>query len=375
MATKVGSAKATAKLNPLAPKLDLKPISPSSYATENIASVYEFPATIAKQLAALDVLQPNQGFNFFSQIASVLRPSSIKVADAISNSGSSLARRILITGPAGSGKSFVLLQATALALQKKFVVVSLPRGEELVNSSWPYQLDADSNEWRQNEYVSSLLGRINSANANVLQLQNLSRELNFDRHMISSKASLSKLLDIGVQDSAVAHEVLLAFLDEMDIEGRPPMLLTLDNISITSIPSKYRNPDFDAIHPHDLAIVKLFNSYLNGSKSLRNGAVMACTSSLPTCSPKALNIALGLERQNPFETVDPRIGSSIVGAKVVEVGKYTAPESKSIISHYASAGLVRGLTADKITDSIARQKALMGGDVAREIFRSCVKLV
>lgn len=371
-AAKIGSSQATTKLNTSAPKLDLPQVTPAVFTKEHVGTVFEAPSNVASQLYALDVLQKQGGYQYFSQIASVLRESSIELADILALDGSSKDRRVILDGPAGSGKSVAMLQAITLALQQKWVVVSVPRSEALVDSTCPYAWDEQRKSWRQDTYMSELLGRIAEANKSVLQLQNTSRSFSFDRHSIPEKATLYKLVEIGSQDPGVSHSIFDAFMTEMNLEGRPKLLLTLDNLSISTLPTRYRDRDYNVVHPFDLEIIKNFVSYLNGTKLLTNGVVLTNTSSKPPCVPRSLQIALGKAQRLPFEVIDDRIAQGVSGLRSIHVGGYTSTEATSVLQHYASAGLIRGHTSADITESFVKQRTLMGG-VGREVFKSCLK--
>lgn len=372
-AAKIGSSRPVAKLNPSAPKVDLKQSQVSLYKEEMKGSILETPQSVVLQLYALDVMQRQGGYQYFSQFATILRDSTIKLAEIMAKDTSSQNRRILVDGPAGCGKSVTLLQAISLALQQRWLVIAIPRGESLVDSSFPYIYDQKRKSWRQDQYMAELLGRIAEANKDVLQLQNVSKTYNLDRHTIPEKSSLHKMLQIGAQDPAIAHDIFDTFLAEVNLEGRPAVLFTLDNFTITTVPSRYRDPAFSAVHAFDLEIMKTFISFLDGSRSLTKGVVITNTSSQPSVAAKALDVALNHAEKPLFEDVDPRIGACLEGVEVLNVGQYTPLEAKSVVQHYASAGLIRGHSAADITDSFVKQKTLMGGAIGREVFRSCLK--
>lgn len=373
LANKIGSTKPTAMLNSAAPRVELKQLTPDSFTDEAIGTVFETPTNLVTQLRALDMLQKRGGYQFFSQIASVMRKPSVELAEMITKNGSSSCRRAVIDGPPGSGKSVALLQMVTLALSKQWVVIAIPRAEELTDSSHSYAYDPERSTWRQDTYLAELLSRTASANKNVLQLLNTSKSYAFDRHSLPANSTLHKLLEIGAADPVVAQAVFESFLDELSLDGRPSVLIALDNMSIATLPTQYRDAELKAIHPFDLEILKWFTTYLNGTKTLKNGAVMASTSSIPACKPRALQIALNHSRPLPFEEVDPRIATAISGAKIVRVSSYTQAEISSVVQYYASAGIIKTSLAE-VSESYAKQRSLMGGAIGREVFRSCLKM-
>lgn len=374
-AAKIGSSKATTKLNDAAPKIPLPMLSPQACTAEQVGTMFETPSSVVTQLQSLDVLQRQGGYQYFSQLASVLRGPSVELANIMAQDGSSKDRRILLDGPAGSGKTIATTQAITLALQQKWIVITIPHAESLVDSTYPYAKDETRQSWRQDVYMSELLHRVAEANKAVLQLQNTSKSFNFDRHQVPQKSTLHKLLEIGAQDPVIAHDVFDAFMAEVNMDGRPKVLLTLDNFSIATMPTRYRDPSYEVVHPFDLEIIKNFVAYLNGTKVLTNGVVLTNTSSLPKCVPRALQLALGHSKQSPFESIDERIADSIAGVQVFKIGEYSPAEAKSVVQHYASAGLLRGYGASDVTDSLVKQRMMMGGSLGRDVFRSCLKQI
>ena len=404
MSAKVGAGNANrlVTLNKDAPRVTLDRISDATFTSDRHGTLLEVPDNIVQQLNKLELLQPKQGFSSFAQLATVVRQCSTDLVDALLSDGSK-DRRVILDGPAGSGKSVAMLQAVALALSRRWVVVAIPKAESVVDSSHSYGFDKKRGTWRQDTYASELCARTAEANREVLQSHDCSREHKLDRHTLPANSSLHKLLQIGAADAAVAHDVFDRFMQEMNSTegeggaGRPKLLLVLDNLTIASIPTQYRTPEFEQVHPLDLDILKQFYGYLSGEQKLANGgAIVACTSSRPTVKARALGVALGGSgKVSPFEQIDGRIVDAIKDVPVIKVGPYTSKEAASVIRHYADCGLIRDLNlhhssteevagkivthasgtvaAAGLTETMIRQRAMMGGNLAREIFRACTK--
>lgn len=398
MSAKLGAGNATkgqlVTLNKDAPRVDVDRISGNTFAPDRQGTLFEVPEAIVQQLGKLEVLQPQQGFSSFAQLATVVRGCSVELVDALL--GEEVVkggRRAIVDGPAGSGKSIVMMQAIAAALAQRWVVVSIPRAESLTDSSHAYGYDTKRKSWTQDTYASELCARTAEANRDILQAHDCSKAHKLDRHSVPQQSSLYKLLQVGAADAAVAHDVFDAFMSEMNAEHRPKLLLALDNLTIVSIPTQYRTPKFEQIHPLGLELVRQFYAYLSGERTLANGgAVVACTSSRPAVKARALDLALARKRPTPFESIDGRIGHALQGVPVVKVGAYTTEEAEAVIRHYADCGLMRDLNlrhgdpqsppsnvalgmlaSAGLTQSMIRQRALMGGNLAREVFRACTK--
>ncbi|BFZ57842.1 hypothetical protein PYCC9005_004897 [Savitreella phatthalungensis] len=388
---------AAVQLNKTAPRLKLDPLSPSSFDSGSQASIFEIPEAVYAQLLKLGLPQSGQGHNSFAQLATVMRAGSTEVGKIVGKAGGSGGRRVVVDGPGGSGKSTILLQAAARALMDKWVVVAFSRGEELVDSSHGYAYDERLKGWRQDTYASALCARTAEANKTLLQQHDCSTQHVFDRHTLPAPSSLYKLLQVGAADAAVAQAVFDQFIEELNADGRPQTLLLFDNLSVASVPTRYRAPDFSHIHPLDLHLVKFVYDHVNGTRELANGAVVACTSSVPGVRARSLDLGLHADKKRaaPFEYVDDRIIDAVKGVPVIDVGAYTPAEASAIIGHYANAGLIRSpinasaqtpsdppsttsstaaIAPQNMDANIIHSKLLVAGHIPREVFRACTRL-
>ena len=140
---------------------------------------------------------------------------------------------------------------------------------ELVNNTLSYEWNDKIERYTQSEYVSELCGRIADANADILKAEKLDKEIKLDRHVVHAGKSVYDLLSIGVSDSFVAVDIFKAFLEIMNEQGRPPMLLALDDITSLSSQSQYQShKTLKSIHAHDLDLPFTFIEYLSGKKNL-----------------------------------------------------------------------------------------------------------
>lgn len=75
----------------------------------------------------------------------------------------------IIDGKHNSGKSVLLLQAMAWALERNWVVIAVPEARDLTLSHTEYEQDPATNLWLQREYVATLLRKTLTANDSVLR--------------------------------------------------------------------------------------------------------------------------------------------------------------------------------------------------------------
>ena len=93
--------------------------------------VFGLSESVVDSLRALSAFQPAQGWNMFRKPSVLWREQSIRIAQIMADlekGEGSKARRMILTGDKGSGKSVMLLQAMGVAFLKGWIVVSIPDG-------------------------------------------------------------------------------------------------------------------------------------------------------------------------------------------------------------------------------------------------------
>lgn len=147
------------------------------------------------------------------------------------------------------------------------------------------------------------------------------------------------------------------------------MLFALDNLNQISLPSAYRDPSFDLIHAHDLALPNTFLSYLSGVSRFPRGLVLAATSSV--CSKtKDLSNALQGIGPRPWDKTDERVVNSVKGVEVVQLEKLSKEEVKVVMEWYNVGGMLK----QPVTiESVTEQYAISSGN-PKELFQNCLRL-
>jgi small subunit ribosomal protein S29 len=251
----------------------------------------------------------------------------------------------------------------------KIIIVST--AQDLVIGHTEYEYDAATELWAQPEYTAALLRRTSRANSSVLETLTLSRDHRLSGLEFNANRPLSTLIDAGARDSSIAYDVFRTLLDELSTPAinRPPVLFALDNLNHISLTSAYCDADFNPIHAHDLAIPRIFLSFLNGSRKFERGLVVAATSSQ---SPRtdALAYALCNEPLPDYSKLDTKVAPSVAGAKVVKLGAMQMDEASSLLEYCKNSGLLNE-TLDQ--ETVAQRFALSSG-VAGEIVKGCVRI-
>ncbi|GAO47277.1 hypothetical protein SAICODRAFT_26624 [Saitoella complicata NRRL Y-17804] len=341
-----------------------------------VGTVYKYSKDTLAKLNALDSVEL-LGKEYFAHTACVIRVQSTEIAKILEGDASSENRRILLHGPIGSGKTSLLMQAQAYAFESGWVVIHIPKAVGLVDNTTAYSYSSKRELYFQPDMAAIVLKRASDANAKLLSSLKVSKPWNFDRHTIRANSSLADLCKAGIMDPLVAPHVLEALLSELNVDGRPPTLFTLDHFNAICQPTKYMSPQppHAPLHPQDFHIAHTFASYLSNTQTLKHGAVIAATSSRVSPS-RALTCALKLATQNPYEKLDTRIEPIVSSAKAIEVPNYTRAEAKSMLSYYAKTGLIQASQETEIEEvpvDFETEKWMVTAGNAEKLFRACLK--
>merc|ERR1711964_481973 len=99
----------------------------------------------------------------------------------------------------------------ALALNKGWVVVHFPNGQDLTNNQISYHPDESGKLYVQPEYTANLLKTIASANEKVLSGMQLSMKHTLP-FPVQENISLSRFAEMGANKAENAHAVYIALM-------------------------------------------------------------------------------------------------------------------------------------------------------------------
>jgi small subunit ribosomal protein S29 len=236
--------------------------------------------------------------------------------------------------------------------------------------------------YTQNTYTANWLSQIGKSNNEVLQSLEVTQNHTLPI-TLPSNISLARLCELGARDPDVAWPVFQAFWSEITAKGRPPVLMALDSLSFIMRNSLYRSADFQAIHAHDLAIVRHFTDYFSGSKALPNGgAFLAATSRshAPVSKSMELMIKQAEERQekrfitqkDPFEReYDSRSEEGMKGVEMLRLRGLSKVEARGLMEYWAQSGVLRQRVDER---SVAEKWALAGCGIVGEIERGALQM-
>ncbi|KAK6435629.1 hypothetical protein LTR95_008182 [Oleoguttula sp. CCFEE 5521] len=346
----------------------LQDLTKEFVASERLAEVegrvLGFREQNVEALKALEAFKHTQGWRYFRKPATLVRRETVELARAMEGAEGSAegAKRWVVCGELGRGKSVLLLQAMVLAQQRGWVVVHFPDAQDIAIGHSSYAPSADGKGYIQPHYTAALLSRIAAANQEVLSKLELSQTHDLPIP-VQSNISLSRFAELGARDPEIAWPIYRALMSELTTASatRPPLLFTMDAIDHIMRPSGYLDGTAKPLHSHDLAIVSHYLSFLNGTSPLPHGGMIlaSTTASNRPKSPTLSHILATHTRPqqwdphrgysaaqtptwDPYAPFDQRVADSLAGVEVKEVKGLSKKEAKGVMEFYALSGMLRG---------------------------------
>lgn len=229
-----------------------------------------------------------------------------------------------------------------------------------------------------------MLAQMGKANAAIFEKLETTQPLESLPVPISTKkVTLARLCELGARDPDISWPLFEALWTELNLEGRPPLLFTLDSLSLIMQNSLYKTNKFEPIHAMDLGLVRKFTDLLSGAKTLPNGgAVIAATSRSHAVLSKSLTLAITQEEDrkagreitklDPFERgYDTRAEQAMKGVEVLKLKGLSKPEARGLMEYWAGSGVFRGVVDERV---VAEKWALAGNGVVGEIERGALRM-
>ncbi|KAI9440379.1 mitochondrial ribosomal death-associated protein 3-domain-containing protein [Lactarius indigo] len=266
-------------------------------------------------------------FRILSNAASVVRDVTIKLADRLQTASqeSSQKNRFVLSGSAGCGKSFLLIQGVEYAASAGWLVMYIPRAIKLVNSSTPYSYDLHTQTYLQPIFAQQTLQRFRTVNEHGLSSLVTEEKIDLpDGLSLPEGTPLLNLIDVGLKDQTSAPAVLAALLEALGKQTRIPVLLAVDDFQALFTKSAYKTPHFETIRAWHLSMPRLLLDYASGRKTFARGAVVGALSlSDKTYGlSEELRYALGLQawlQPSPYLKLAPEISTFTRGIQILKV--------------------------------------------------------
>ncbi|KAL5597004.1 hypothetical protein BROUX41_006325 [Berkeleyomyces rouxiae] len=349
----------------------------------NVNSVLAIPGDVIDRLRSLEAFKPTQAWGLFRSPHVLLRKEAQELLKTMQQTVDEKKKmRTLITGDKISGKSILVLEALAYGLTNKWVVIHIPEAMELTNAHTEYSPvpdTADPVQFYQPAYCLNLLQHILAANEAVLREVTMAKDYgnltpNLS-HLVAGKSTLYDMV-ASCKESEFAWTTFSAFWAELTtVDGRPPVLLAADGVAHFMRMSEYRDPAYNLVHAHDLALVRLFIDALSGAAPLANGGVvLAALNASGRMRIPSLDLKLAqgaaklrgesLPKANPWErNYDARVEKALADVDVLEVAKLDKPETRVLMEYWAASGMLR----EKVTEGAVSEKWTLGSGVLGEI--------
>ncbi|WVR03081.1 hypothetical protein IAU60_000070 [Kwoniella sp. DSM 27419] len=342
---------------------DLPRLQPTSFKSDHVGKAATFsPATFDKLRSGLSK-KVEKELSAAGGPASVVRQVTVDLAKKLdaAKSGSSKDARYVLTGERGSGKSMLLLQSVAYAIESNWIVLYQPKATEWTNSSSHYVYDSTTQTFAQWQSAQAILSDLLSVNQSKLDAIKLPSAVELGQGRKAEAGSkLSALVQTGVKDDRVAVQVLDSVMSVLEQQVQFPVIWAIDEAQTLFTTSKYRTPGYDAIEPYHLSTPRLALDFIAGRRSFAKGAVVTSLSlSDPTTLPSpSLTSALSLPSPSPvtpYTKLDPyHHAHASSGLQKVEVPfGMTSTEATGLFDLYAKKGYAPGGTDQLFMESFA----------------------
>ncbi|KAK4686765.1 small subunit ribosomal protein S29, partial [Tremellales sp. Uapishka_1] len=341
---------------------DLVELHPETFNSKHVGKPTVFPRKTFTQLKSFGLsrkLEQELSSGGNPACASVVRQSTVDLAKTLerAKSASSKDARYLLNGEKGSGKSMLLLQSVAYALESNWIVLYIPSAAEWTSSSSPYAYDADSQTFHQPALSSLLLSKILAVNAEALSRIPISDKIDFaNGRSISKGAKLLEVVELG-RDESISVAVLEVVISSLASQTQYPVLVAIDGVDALFRKSAYRSTDYSLLEPYHLSVPRLMLEYLSAEKSFSRGALVTAVS-LTTPLPAELLSGLSLPTPHPltpYTKLEPQhLQNASSGLQKVDVPFGMSPEEAAgLFEIWSKKGWARKSTDEVFLEAFA----------------------
>ncbi|CAH02023.1 mitochondrial 37S ribosomal protein mS29 [Kluyveromyces lactis] len=378
-------AVATANLHKNATFVDLPMFNPNNISA---ADVHSFSEQQLQFLYRLGSFKQNQFNELFTRPISLVRDSTTrKLYEALRKSEN---KKLVLTGEPGVGKSTLLAQLHAHALENKGLVLTVSNSELLTNGRNDFFLDED--RYIQPMYIKNLLTKfVKSNKKELLQSIKLSKDyklvhsggkdLSVKRN-VNLSAGKSTLYDLLSVKAPSRHRgaVFDAFIKELTNQTDHPVYFTVDNFShlLTTPFTAYKDTSNKNIHILKFQVGQSIFDLVSGDLQFaaKDSCVVLATSGLDRTN-RTLSIGLQKLPHDPYLTryhYEQILAEKLLKGKVqeFEVTKLNKDEVAKLMEFYQKAGIVLDKDLqNKTFEQLTEEKYFLSGNGnPRELLKS-----
>ncbi|RSL72686.1 hypothetical protein CEP54_000802 [Fusarium duplospermum] len=314
---------------------------------ESAGKVFAIPDNVVDNLRALEAFKTTQSWNLFRRPHVLLRKETVELMKRLEASVENKeALKCVLTGSKLSGKSMTMLQAMAYALLNNWVVFHVPEGQDLTNGNTEYSPipDTEPMQFAQPVYCLKMIQSLYRANRAVLEKLQLEKDW-------------SKFTNL--KQGATLADLALSAKEADD----------------------YRDPSFNQVHAHELALVRLFVDALSGKAPLPNGGgVIAVTSANNAHRHPSQELVLSqleagqagreVPKPNPYERgYDERVYDALRHSWVLRLEGITKDEARSLMEYWGASGLFRNVLNSR---TISEKWTVGGHGIVGEMERAAL---
>ncbi|KNZ54597.1 hypothetical protein VP01_2904g2 [Puccinia sorghi] len=260
-------------------------LEPSKMTQENVGKSFKFSKQMMKALDSFSI--PSSIAKDVSPLAQLWRPMSIPVTTLrktsvelvsrltqVKKSSTEKPNVLTLNGEAGTGKSVALLHAMSYALHNRWIVIYIPDAKCLIDGQYGYEYCPRTETYHQNSLSAELLRRL----ATVNDLESLTntktrklfgtkddRMVDYEQE-IPAGTSLSKLIQIGVNQIHFAPNVLEIVFEELAAQSLRPVFFAIDGAQNLFKPSDYVDGSFRQIDSFAFNVGRLFLNFARGTQ-------------------------------------------------------------------------------------------------------------
>lgn len=255
----------------------------------------------------------------------------------------------------------------------------LPSGQDLTNGNTEYAPieGTEPIQFAQPVYCLKLLQNTYKANKAVLEKLPAQKDWSRLTTHLGQNATLADLV-LSAKESEYAWPTLQALWTELTQPGRPPLLFALDGLAHINKISDYRDPSFNAVHAHNLSLVRMFVDALSGRTDLPNGgAIIAATSENNTHHHPSQELVLAqleagqtgreIPQPDPYERkYDERVYDALKNSSVLRIGGLSKEDGRVLMEYWGASGMLRSVLDSR---TVAEKWALAGHGIVGEMER------
>ncbi|CCC69992.1 hypothetical protein NCAS_0D04110 [Naumovozyma castellii] len=378
----------TAKLNKSAVSVSLPTFRPTA---AEPCLVNAFSNDQYKSLFHMGTFKKGQFNELFPKPVALVRESStLKFFKLLKESKD---RKYILTGEPGVGKTVLLTQIQALAVDSKYLSLHISYPDLFLNGTNNFFYDDASKLYIQPMYLKKLLRKIRKSNSeqilksiplkNDYKLANANPEDSSMKPFIQLTAKKNTLWDLLAAKIQPRHRgnQFEGVINEMALQKATPVYFTVDNFSkiLTDAFSAYKNVNNKPIYSLDLQMGKIIMNIVSGNTTFANpeSAVVLSISGVDRTN-RTLPVALDKVKEDPYVSrhyYEPKFVELMRkgNVKEFEVTKLDKDEVKQLLQFYIQSGIVLDKDTSIDLNTLVNEKYFLSGNGnPRELIKSLV---